>query len=613
MNINFKNKEYKVKIWEMEHLGSKVVIDTETTIAPFTQTPDLVLFQAYGGGNEVFLVRNRDINLFLGKHYDSILIAHNAPFDVDVIHKHLDSRVLYDKYDRCLIHDTNVMYKLLHLAASGFVPFKTNLAFLADRFLNVELKKDERRENFGQFLNKEIEEIPEEYVEYACLDVIATYQVYNKLLEYISNHDKYNTLLSLDIQVKGDLALSHIHKNGIGFDVDSKNAWLEEKDKEIEKLNYALGDWGLIRGVPGYKEQYRYIVEDVLKLNVPYRYKKLLVRRSQSGSWFYAESGMIEINNKKVKVEEGQGVHGEPSLSSQREDLEIYYNIPFIKHYLDYMELEKATSFVRGMNDKVTHPKYSLLMNTGRTSCSGGKNSCNIQQIPKLGGIRELFIPKSKDNVLIDVDYSALELATLSQVCINMYGKSVMGDKINSGSDLLRYYASILYGKSEDKITKNERQAAKPASFGFAGGLGCKTFIQFAKGYGLNLSQQDAQNMKEKWFHAFPEMEEYLKGEQGYVFTMSGRKRANTSFCAEKNTPFQGSASDGLKLALYELDKQSYHIVAEVHDQILVEAPRLNSDLTMKKVQRIMEESMRKVVPDVKISTEGMVLERWTK
>jgi DNA polymerase-1 len=211
------------------------------------------------------------------------------------------------------------------------------------------------------------------------------------------------------------------------------------------------------------------------------------------------------------------------------------------------------------------------------------------------------------------VDYSALELATLSQVCIKLYGKSVMADKINDGADLHRYYASILYNKDESKVTKEERQAAKPASFGFAGGLGCKTFIQFAKGYNLYLNQEQAQNMKEKWFIAFPEMQQYLQGEQGFVYTLTGRKRANTTFCAEKNTPFQGLASDGLKLALYNLDKNGYEIVAEVHDQILIEASKEDSDSTLKKVQKIMEESMNKVVPDVKISTEGMVLDRWTK
>lgn len=607
MNINFKNKEYKVKIWEMEHLGSKVVIDTETTIAPFTQTPDLVLFQAYGGGNEVFLVRNRDINLFLGKHYDSILIAHNAPFDVDVIHKYLDSRALYDKYDRCLIHDTNVMYKLLHLAASGFVPFKTNLAFLADRFLNVELKKDERRENFGQFLNKEIEEIPEEYVEYACLDVIATYQVYNKLLEYISNHDKYNTLLSLDIQVKGDLALSHIHKNGIGFDTNERDEWLAQKDSELEKLGMWLGDWGLIRGVPGYKEQYRYVVEDVLKLDVPYRYKKLLVRRSKSGSWFYDESGMIEINNKKVKVEEGQGVHGEPSLSSQREDLEIYYNIPFIKHYLDYMEIEKATSFVRDLDSHV-NPRYNLLVNTGRTSCS----SPNFQQLPKMGGIREMFKAKEGHTFII-TDYSAIELATLAQVLYSRYNRSVMRQKINQGIDLHRYYAATYHSKPEAQVKKEERQMAKAPNFGFPGGLGCKTFIQFSKGYGLDLDMPTAQRMKEIWFRAFPEVEDYMKDEKGFVFTLTGRKRGKTSYCAEKNTPFQGLAADGAKLALYNLDKAGFVIRGFVHDEIICEVPEELAVRKLKQQEELMVSGMKQVVKDVAVRVESAISPFYTK
>ena len=61
--------------------------------------------------------------------------------------------------------------------------------------------------------------------------------------------------------------------------------------------------------------------------------------------------------------------------------------------------------------------------------------------------------------------------------------------------------------------------------------------------------------MKKVWFDAFPEMEDYMKNEIGEVFTLTGRKRGNTSYCAEKNTPFQGLAADGAKIALYNLDK----------------------------------------------------------
>jgi len=191
-----------------------------------------------------------------------------------------------------------------------------------------------------------------------------------------------------------------------------------------------------------------------------------------------------------------------------------------------------------------------------------------------------------------------------------------MRDKINEGRDLHTYYASVLHGIDERDVTKQQRQEAKAANFGFPGGLGINTFRQFSAGYGLDLSESQAQAMKDAWFKAFPEVKKYLQDEMGYVVTETGRVRGNTFYCAEKNTPFQGLAADGLKLALYQLDKQGFKIVAEVHDQILIEVPKnVNGSAPsyQKMIEKIMIEQMQKVVPDVKIGVEGQILERWCK
>lgn len=592
----------------MEYLGKEVSLDTETTIAPFTSTPDLVTCQVYGGGSDVYYVPLNKIYLFLNKHYDSIIIAQNMPFDVDVLHKYLGNNMMYDKYDRNLVRDTGIMYKLLHLATAGFVPFKSNLSFLSDKFLGQALVKDERRENFAQFLGAPIASIPDEYLEYGAIDAIATLLIYKKLQEYMEGHDTYKTLLSLNIQMKGDLALLHLYKNGIRFNLPMKDKWLEQKDAEMKDLEIRLGDWGLIRGMSGYKSAYKHIVETILKLDIPYRYKGLVCNLSGE-KWVYGEDGIIDMSGKTVKVKENMYCHGEPSISSQREDLMPYYNSHmFVKFYLDYMELEKATSFVRGINVERVNPRYNLLVNTGRTSCSAP----NFQQLPKMGGVREMFVA-SPNKTLVMTDYSAIELATLAQVTYSMFGESVMRDKLNEGQDLHKYYASVMHSCSVDKVTKQWRQEAKAANFGFPGGLGVKTFIQFSKGYDLILSEDQARRMKDVWFTAFPEVHRYMENDKGHIYTLTGRKRNNTSYCAEKNTPFQGLAADGAKLALYNLDKRGFKIVGFVHDEIVTEVDVDRAE-EMKSVQEeIMISSMKEVVPDVKIMVESQISQFYTK
>jgi len=604
MKFNFANKEYNVKIWNGEVLGPFVSIDTETEMVDsWTNTPTLATIQVWGiGSSTVYYVDTADCLRFLEAHRESTFIMQNAKFDVDVLHKHMDNRILYDWYDANRIHDTKILYQLLHLASAGWVPFKTSLGFLSEKFLGEILDKEgTERVTFGQYVGRPVTDISEAHLLYGAKDPVATGLVYQKLREYIQRHDRYNTLLSHDIQVKGDLALSHIYKNGIGFDIEMRDAWMVEKQAILDKLSLKLSDWGWIRGMPGIKTTYEYIINTLLGLEgkLPYKFKDEIVERLPSGRWIYRsgkKSGQL--------LEEGKS----GTLTSSREDLAPYKSRPFIDTYLDFVELEKATTFVRDISSNVVNPRYNLLVNTGRTSCSGP----NFQQLPRMGGIREMFRANAGNTLLI-TDYSAIELSTLSQVMYDMFGESVMKDKINEGIDLHKYYASIMYGCSVANVTKQQRQEAKAANFGFPGGLGIATFIEFSRGYGLDLSTDVAQRMKDTWFNAFPETRDYMKNEKGMVYTKTGRKRNYTSYCAEKNTPFQGLAADGAKMALYNLDREGFKVVGFVHDEIICEVSKENAKAQLPKMEQIMVESMQTVVPDVAIKVESQVSERYCK
>jgi DNA polymerase-1 len=297
------------------------------------------------------------------------------------------------------------------------------------------------------------------------------------------------------------------------------------------------------------------------------------------------------------------------ALSSKEEDLLPYSHIPFISDYLEYNKLEKSTSFVRDITTDKVHPRYNLLMNTGRTSC----NNPNFQQLPREGAIRNMF-RASPGNTLIITDYSTVELATLAQHVYSTQGKSKMRELINDGVDLHKYYASILLKKDINEITKQERQYAKAANFGFPGGLGISKFTHFAKkSYGLDLDEKEARKMKNAWFKAFPEMRQYMQSELGESWTLTGRKRAKTTYCAEKNTPFQGLAADGAKIALYYLQTQGHKIVGFVHDEIITEIDRNNALKNMSLQENVMINAMKQVCPDVEIKVESTISEVYCK
>lgn len=569
LNIRFNGEQYAVKIWNGEKLGRFIAVDTETDFRPFTETPDIATCQIFDGTTAYYVPLDRIEEIF---NLDSTFIFHNFPFDCDVVCKLLDDRnFFHSMIESDKIKDTNLLYKLVHLATVGFVPHKSNLAFLTDKFLNETLEKDDRRENFAQFIGKDINEIPQEYLDYGARDVIATYHLYH-VLHSLATASGSSTLLSHQIQLVGALALNRIYKRGIGFDLINSKEKLAELEKEMKYHSAQLINYGWERGRKGSKEKYEYIVKNFCGIELP-----------------TTETGTI---------------------SSKSEDLAPHRDHPFINSYLKFHELEKLSTFIRDINNDRIHPRYNAILNTGRTSCSNP----NFQQLPREGGIRELFVAKSGHTFII-TDYSAIELVTLAQITYQRYGFSKMRDMINDGIDLHKYYASVMHDCSIDEVTKQWRQEAKAANFGFPGGLGIETFIEFSRGYGLDISTSQAQQMKNVWFQAFPEMEHYMNEVEPNeaVFTMSGRKRANASFCARKNTPFQGAAADGAKLALYELDRVGINVVGFVHDEVISEVP-LGMELSLKEEQeQIMINQMAIICPDVRVSVESMISEVYTK
>ena len=563
----FNGIEYKIQFWQGEELGRTLAIDTETTIKPFTETPDLITFQVFDGENLYYVDRSL-VGDFLKKHVTRTLVFANAPFDIDVIEKHTGLSLKEQlENDKCF--DINILFRLWKLAIDGDVPRKYSLARISEDLLGIELDKNEEiRCNFADFMEVPTEKIPAKFLEYGAKDVIATFHCFTRLRMEITRLNNTNNL-SHHIQILGGLALNRMYKNGIGFDEDRATELLRQLNATLEVQHVTMSAYGFVKGIKGNQQAYNNVI-NYLGLKLP--------------------------------------TTSEGDYSMKESDLEKYKDNHFVKSFLDYKRTEKTTFFIRKLKGSRVHPRYDLLKNTGRTGCS----SPNIQQLPRDGDIRSMFKADSGNTLLI-TDYSAIELATLAQHVYVTQGSSTMRNKINEGADLHKYYASVLFNVSEDNVEKWQRQAAKAANFGFPGGLGIETFIEFAKGYDIQLTPEEAQNMKDTWFAAFPEMKEYMQGEEGAVTTLTGRIRANTTYCAEKNTAFQGLAADGAKLALYNLMDAGFKLVGFVHDEIITEVPENTAEEMRRLQEKIMVNSMSLVVPDVKISVESTISPRYCK
>jgi hypothetical protein len=92
------------------------------------------------------------------------------------------------------------------------------------------------------------------------------------------------------------------------------------------------------------------------------------------------------------------------------------------------------------------------------------------------------------------------------------------------------------------------------------------------------------------------------------------RVRAWCGYCTAKNTPFQGLASDGTKIALYRLVRAGYRVVNFVHDEFILEIPTSgNLEKILQDIESIAVRAMRVVAPDVEIKVESYFADRWYK
>jgi hypothetical protein len=104
-----------------------------------------------------------------------------------------------------------------------------------------------------------------------------------------------------------------------------------------------------------------------------------------------------------------------------------------------------------------------------------------------------------------------------------------------------------------------------------------------------------------------------LSGET--VATLTGRVRAGVDYGEARNTPFQGLAADGAKVALWNLHQAGYRIVGFIHDEIICEIDSyVDAEGAKTAIEDSMKESMASVLDcDIPVEVEAVISEAWVK
>jgi DNA polymerase-1 len=230
----------------------------------------------------------------------------------------------------------------------------------------------------------------------------------------------------------------------------------------------------------------------------------------------------------------------------------------------------------------------------------------NIQGIPREKAFRACF-RASEGLCIIKADYAQIELRIGAVKAKELR----MLDAFRRGDDLHRITAAQVLGKTPAEVSSDERQIAKAVNFGLIYGLGAESLR--TKVYDeaeIDITLRQAQAFRLAFFGLYPrfsawhdELKQAIEkdGSMETRTLMNRRRLGIQSYTEGANSPIQGSAADGFKLALTELyqDRHAHpeaRVIAVVHDEILVECPTQDAPAVGEWVKRHMERAMSQAV-----------------
>ena len=238
-------------------------------------------------------------------------------------------------------------------------------------------------------------------------------------------------------------------------------------------------------------------------------------------------------------------------------------------------------------SDSRIHSTFSqVAAATGRLASSDP----NLQNIPARSAdgmrIRGAFVAGEGFESLMSADYSQIEMRLMA----HLSGDEALIEAFNSGEDLHRTMASMVFGTPVADVTGEERSRIKATSYGLAYGLS-----SYGLAAQLGIPVPEAAALRERYFERFGKVRDYLEGlvaqarADGYTQTMFGRRRylpdlrstnrqrREMAERAALNAPIQGSAADIVKIAmldvasaLSEADLAS-RLLVQIHDELLLE------------------------------------------
>ena len=262
---------------------------------------------------------------------------------------------------------------------------------------------------------------------------------------------------------------------------------------------------------------------------------------------------------------------------------------------MEYRHLVKLKgTYADGLLTVINNKTGKIHSNFNQTVTVTGRISStepNLQNIPirtELGRrIRKMFTSSDAEHILVDADYSQIELRVLAHISEDKN----MSEAFNNAEDIHTRTASQIFNVDTESVTSEMRSRAKTVNFGIVYGMG-----DFSLAQELGIKKYEAKEYIDNYFVNFSGVKNYMEDivetakKDGYVTTIFGRRRYLPELNAGNfiqrsfgeriamNTPIQGSAADIIKIAMVNIYRKlksenlKSKLVLQVHDELIIDA-----------------------------------------
>ena len=375
---------------------------------------------------------------------------------------------------------------------------------------------------------------------------------------------------------------------------------------DMEQQGVCVDEKVLLELSKRYQEEIEELVEKIYELAG----EQFNVNSTQQLGKILFEKLKIAAGAKKTKESKSYKTTAE-ELEKYAEDWEI------VRCILRYRKIQKIHStYIEGFKPLLKKGKVHTTYNQSNTQ-TGRLSSVNpnLQNIPirtdEGRELRKLFTA-SEGNVLIDADYSQIELRLLAHFskCKELIAAYCEGKDIHATT------ASQVFNMPLEEVSADLRRAAKAVNFGIIYGISA-----FGLANDLHISTKKAQEYIDKYFESYSEVKSYMQKnvetakEKGAVETLLGRRRVinelnssnyNVRSFGERaamNMPLQGSSADIIKIAMINVVKRlkyegfAARLVLQVHDELVIDSPKAEAEKVAEILKNEMENAVKLLVP----------------